>query len=111
MWAPGSSWISFQTRRRNTRGVIMLRRSFINCILAAGFSWAAEVHGPKESDSLRFAVIGDSGTGEKPAYDVGAQLAKARSTFPFDFVVMLGDNLYGGEKPRDFKLKFEEPYK
>ena len=31
--------------------------------------------------------------------------------FPFEFVLMLGDNLYGHEKPSDFVRKFEEPYK
>jgi len=74
-------------------------------------SWAAEVRGPAKPDSLRFAVIGDSGTGDRPEYEVGAQLAKARETFPFEFVVMLGDNLYGAETPRDFQQKFELPYK
>ena len=27
--------------------------------------------------------------------------------FPFEFVLMLGDNLYGHEKPSDFVRKFE----
>jgi 3',5'-cyclic AMP phosphodiesterase CpdA len=29
----------------------------------------------------------------------------------FDFVIMLGDNIYGGHEPRDFAQKFEIPYK
>ncbi len=31
--------------------------------------------------------------------------------FPFDFVLMLGDNIYGTHTPRDYQLKFEEPYR
>ena len=31
--------------------------------------------------------------------------------FPFDTVIMLGDNIYGGQGPRDFVDKFENPYK
>jgi 3',5'-cyclic AMP phosphodiesterase CpdA len=31
--------------------------------------------------------------------------------FPFGFVLMLGDNIYGGERPQDFVKKFELPYK
>jgi 3',5'-cyclic AMP phosphodiesterase CpdA len=31
--------------------------------------------------------------------------------FPFDFVVMLGDNIYGGDSPSDYRKKFEDPYK
>jgi predicted MPP superfamily phosphohydrolase len=30
--------------------------------------------------------------------------------FPFEFVIMLGDNMYGGESARDFENKFEKPY-
>jgi 3',5'-cyclic AMP phosphodiesterase CpdA len=72
---------------------------------------AADLQLPLKPSSVRFAVIGDNGTGEKPQYDVAQQMAKYRELFPFDFVVMLGDNLYGGETPVDFKNKFEEPYK
>jgi len=31
--------------------------------------------------------------------------------FPFEFVIMLGDNIYGSERPQDFVNKFEKPYK
>jgi len=61
-------------------------------------------------DIVRFAVIGDNGTGKTPQYDIGARLADARAGFPFEFVIMLGDNLYGGQAPSDFVDKFERPY-
>jgi len=63
---------------------------------------------PHAEKSLRFAVIGDSGTGDKPQYQVGERLAESRSVFPYAFVLMLGDNIYGSE---DFVKKFERPYK
>ena len=66
---------------------------------------------PLKSNSVRFAAIGDMGTGEPPQYEVAQQMVAARRTFPFDFVIMLGDNLYGGSKPSDFEKKFELPYK
>ena len=31
--------------------------------------------------------------------------------FPYEFVLMMGDNMYGGENARDFQRKFEIPYK
>jgi 3',5'-cyclic AMP phosphodiesterase CpdA len=65
---------------------------------------------PTRPDSLKFAVLGDNGTGEKPEYDVGQQMAAARTTFPFDMVLMLGDNMYGRQEPQDFVTKFERPY-
>src|SRR5687768_9906101 len=54
---------------------------------------------PLDADSVKFAVIGDTGTGERAQYDVGQRLANARARFPFEFVIMLGDNLYGSEAP------------
>ncbi len=79
-------------------------------LFAALLSHAQEVRLPLEKDSLRFAVIGDNGTGDKPEYDIGGKLAAVHAMWPFDFVVMMGDNLYGGEAPRDFQNKFEKPY-
>jgi len=66
---------------------------------------------PLKANSVRFAAIGDMGTGEAPQYQVAQQMLAARRTFPFDFVIMLGDNLYGGSGPKDYEKKFEVPYK
>jgi 3',5'-cyclic AMP phosphodiesterase CpdA len=38
-------------------------------------------------------------------------MVAVRQQFPFEFVIMLGDNLYGGSKPKDYETKFELPYK
>ena len=65
---------------------------------------------PGRQDSLKFAVIGDNGNGDKTEYDVGQQMAAARAKFPFDMVLMLGDNMYGRQDPQDFVSKFEQPY-
>ncbi len=65
---------------------------------------------PTSKDSLLFAVIGDSGTGGSAQYEVGQRMAEAREIFPFEFVLMLGDNMYGGERPQDYVKKFEKPY-
>jgi predicted phosphodiesterase len=66
---------------------------------------------PRAEKSLRFAVIGDTGTGGRPQYEVGERLTESHEVFPFEFVLMLGDNIYGGERPQDFAKKFELPYK
>src|SRR6187549_3122421 len=50
---------------------------------------------PNARDSVKFAAIGDMGTGDTPQYDVGKQMATWHAKFPYDFVIMLGDNLYG----------------
>jgi 3',5'-cyclic AMP phosphodiesterase CpdA len=65
---------------------------------------------PVRPDSLKFAVIGDTGTGDSPQYEVGARMTEARASFPFELVIMVGDNLYGRQQPQDFLTKFERPY-
>ena len=66
---------------------------------------------PVKDGSVRFAVIGDTGSGSEKQRDVGDMMVKYRALFPFEFVLMMGDNLYGGEAPQDFEKKFSEPYK
>jgi 3',5'-cyclic AMP phosphodiesterase CpdA len=67
---------------------------------------------PVKATSIKFAVIGDSGRGTEPQFDVAAQMARYRAAFPFAFVLMLGDNLYEGPAtPEDYRAKFEAPYR
>jgi|WetSurMetagenome_2_1015567.scaffolds.fasta_scaffold258517_1 3',5'-cyclic AMP phosphodiesterase CpdA len=66
---------------------------------------------PAQPDAVRFAVIGDSGTGGKDQYTVAERLADCREQFPFEFVIMLGDNMYGSKQLEDFVRKFERPYR
>ena len=61
--------------------------------------------------SVKFAVIGDSGTGDQPQYQTARVLDDWRADFPFDLVLMLGDNIYGRSSPADYRRKFEEPYR
>jgi predicted phosphodiesterase len=72
---------------------------------------AQDVTLPRKQGTLKFAVIGDTGTGDSNQYRVAKVLAAARQTFPFEFVVMVGDNLYGADNPRDYEKKFAIPYK
>jgi 3',5'-cyclic AMP phosphodiesterase CpdA len=78
---------------------------------AAAGPVAVESSLPNRPDSVKFAVIGDNGTGDRPQYEVGARMALARQSFPFDLVLMLGDNFYGSQRPQDLVKKFELPYK
>ena len=71
----------------------------------------AQVPLPNKPDTLHFAVIGDNGTGERPQYEIGEQLAAWYTRFKFPIVVMMGDNIYGSDRPQDFVKKFEAPYK
>ena len=97
------------------------RYSSLSLLTAAFVFWGSlapaqikanlDVRLPLKDKSVRFAVIGDSGTGEKDQYEVARQLDTYRKTVGFDSVIMLGDNIYGGHEPKDFAQKFEIPYK
>jgi predicted phosphodiesterase len=91
----------------------MTRRLAIALLVSSLWAGAAAQQGalPLKQDSTRFAVIGDTGTGEKAEYDVGARLEEARQRVNFKFAIMVGDNIYGSERPQDFVKKFEQPYK
>jgi 3',5'-cyclic AMP phosphodiesterase CpdA len=65
---------------------------------------------PNRPESVKFAAIGDNGTGDREQIEVAQQMVKAHGAFPFDLVIMLGDNMYGGQSPADFVKKFEQPY-
>src|SRR6187399_3104865 len=61
--------------------------------------------------SLKLAVLGDFGTGSSRQYELAAQMVKAHTSFPYELVLLVGDNLYGSDRPQDFVKKFEKPYK
>src|SRR5256885_8169197 len=60
---------------------------------------------PLHPKSVRFAVIGDSGTGGSAQYEIAKEMEAYRELVGFDFVIMLGDNIYGGGRPRKFILQ------
>jgi predicted phosphodiesterase len=67
---------------------------------------------PSDPDSVKFLVIGDSGTGDRNQYEVATKIVEAHARFQFEFAIMLGDNLYGWfERQSDYVNKFEKPYK
>jgi predicted MPP superfamily phosphohydrolase len=105
--------------QRSFHAVIM-RRSllFVLTIVAFALAMAAtstaqnlNVTLPMKNGSVKFAVIGDTGTGDKHQQAVAKQLNESRAKFPFDFVIMNGDNLYGGNSAKDYDKKFALPYK
>jgi Calcineurin-like phosphoesterase len=84
--------------------------SFRAALFLAALAVAGAQDLPLKENSVRFAVIGDMGTGDKAQYEVAQQMERYRQKTMFDFVLMLGDNIYGGENAADMKRKFEYPY-
>src|SRR5688572_9599452 len=72
---------------------------------------AAPIQLPNKNGTLKFGVLGDFGTGSREQYQLGEQMAKVHGSFKFELVILVGDNIYGSERPQDFASKFEKPYK
>ena len=92
----------------------IIRRFFAAALLLVALpalAPAQDLRLPNKPGSLEIAVIGDSGQ-PGPAQDaIASQMHRWRTRFPFEFVLMTGDNLYGREGPRDYEEKFSMPYK
>jgi predicted phosphodiesterase len=83
--------------------------ALVTLVLSAGR--AADFVFPLLTNSVRLAAIGDMGTGDRFQLGVARQMVKSRAVFPFEFVLMLGDNIYTGSRPSDFEKDFAVPYK
>jgi len=62
------------------------------------------------NDKIRFAVIGDWGTGDRDQIGVAKQMFAAHQRTPFDFVISAGDNIYPNGSGRYFSRNFEQPF-
>jgi 3',5'-cyclic AMP phosphodiesterase CpdA len=66
---------------------------------------------PNRNGTLKFAVLGDFGTGDRTQLELAKQMVSLHGRFKYEVVLLVGDNIYGSERPQDFKTKFEDPYK
>jgi calcineurin-like phosphoesterase family protein len=68
---------------------------------------------PERVRSVRFAVLGDTGTGDASQAKVAETLwSYYAQGHRFKFILLLGDNLYAGmESARDYERQFTTPYK
>lgn len=62
------------------------------------------------TSKLRFAVMGDWGTGDGACAGIASQMIKAHGASPLDFVIAAGDNIYPNGNGREFGRKFEQPF-
>jgi predicted phosphodiesterase len=66
---------------------------------------------PLKTGSVRFLAFGDSGSGSREQYQLAQLMFDYRKVFPYEFAIMMGDNIYGKEKTKDMQRKFESAYK
>ena len=67
---------------------------------------------PNRNDSLKFARARRLRHRQQASStSSAAQMKRVHERFPYELVTLVGDNLYGSERPQDFQKKFEVPYK
>ena len=66
---------------------------------------------PMREGSLRFMAVGDTGRGNREQNELAQVMFQYRKLFPYNFVLLMGDNIYYQEKAEDLKTKFENVYR
>lgn len=77
----------------------------------SGVNTPASLTLPNKSGNVRFLVVGDTGTGTDQQNQLAKVMLRYWQVFPYEFALMVGDNMYGSEKAADYKKKFEDVYK
>jgi len=65
---------------------------------------------PDETRPVRFAVIGDFGSGFEEQYRLAGRMCRWHRSHGFNLVITTGDNIYDSGHPEDFGPKFFRPY-
>lgn len=66
---------------------------------------------PESGNEVRFAVIGDFGTGGRNQYRVAKELANTYRRQPFSLLLTTGDNVYSGHVTASAKEVIDKPYR
>jgi 3',5'-cyclic AMP phosphodiesterase CpdA len=66
---------------------------------------------PAGKNLLRFAATADAGSGDRNQRAVGEAMFQYREKYPYDLVVVAGDNIYNSGEIHKIQEAFEEPYK
>lgn len=84
---------------------------FATLLIAVSLSAAGYAQDATSKPAVIFAVMGDTGSGDKAQQAVAQQMVKQRQKTPFEFVIMLGDNIYEKGEEKKIGTHFEQPYK
>ena len=82
----------------------------IATISAGAFIKPTSIFSSPVKDKLRFAVIGDWGTGGGDEVGIAQQMFASHQRSSLDFVISAGDNIYPNGSERYFAKHFEHPF-
>ncbi|HEY8561596.1 MAG TPA: metallophosphoesterase [Pyrinomonadaceae bacterium] len=66
---------------------------------------------PMREGSVKFMAVGDTGRGNRVQNELAQVMFQYHKLFPFEFVLLMGDNIYYQESAEDMKTKFENVYR
>lgn len=66
--------------------------------------------GPAIAGEVRFAAVGDTGTGGREQLELARRMELVRQRTGFTKLIFLGDNVYENGSPKDVEKKFLRPY-
>jgi 3',5'-cyclic AMP phosphodiesterase CpdA len=82
----------------------------LSALSGAALVRPASIFGSPVKDPLRFAVIGDFGTGGQDEVVTAKQMFAVHQRTPFDLIITTGDNIYPNGSERYFVRNFEQPF-
>jgi len=82
----------------------------IATISAGAFIKPTSIFCSPVKDKIRFAVLGDWGSGDQHQVGTAKQMLAAHQQSPFDFIISAGDNIYPNGSGRYFGRCFEQPF-
>lgn len=97
----------------NKKSNLITRRQAIislATISAGAFIKPTSIFSSPVDNKVRFAVIGDWGTGDHDEVGTARQMLASHQRTPFDFVIAAGDNVYPNGSGRYFDKNFEQPF-
>jgi predicted phosphodiesterase len=98
--------------KQNDGSLLTRRQAIISLatISAGAFIKPSLIYSSPVQDKVRFAVIGDWGTGDTDEVGTAKQMFASHQRGSFDFVIAAGDNIYPNGSGRHFNQNFEQPF-
>jgi acid phosphatase len=90
--------------------ILLIQAGFALSVLGQNANFNGIPDSQLGENEIRFAAIGDAGTGSKDQYKTAQQMLQAQGKTNFNLLLFLGDNIYENGSPKDFEKKFIKPY-
>jgi hypothetical protein len=95
---------------RVSRRSVLKGLGIAGCVAALSRSGLARLVDTPTADAVRFAVLGDFGSGDEKEFAIARQMAAVHDKVPLGLIVTAGDNVYPDGAADLFRERFERPF-